>query len=75
MVSKNLSGIKDLTGLALPILGLPNFNMIDALRSSAASYIFYLILYVFFNLVDSYNYFNNVELRFTNPSRITTILN
>ncbi len=25
MVSKNLSGIKDLTGLALPILGLPNF--------------------------------------------------
>ncbi len=23
MVSKNLSGIKDLTGLALPILGLP----------------------------------------------------
>ncbi len=25
MVSKNLSGIKDLTGLALPILGLPYF--------------------------------------------------
>ena len=28
MVSKNLSGIKDLTGLALPILGLPKVNMI-----------------------------------------------
>ncbi len=26
MVSKNLSGIKDLTGLALPILVLPTLN-------------------------------------------------
>ncbi len=27
MVSKNLSGIKDLTGLALPILGLPKIHI------------------------------------------------